>query len=308
MQRVARFAAAQHGALSRAQALECGVGPRTIDRRLAAGVWDPLYPGVYRLAGSPATWRQSLLAACLAWGDGAVVSHRAAAALWSFPAFGPHTVELSVPRARQRSHRGTVHRPSSLTAVDVTKIDAIPVTTVARTLIDVAACVPPEVVEEALDDVLRRKLVTLGRLRSRLNEIGGPGRRGSGTMAKLIAARADARGVPQSVFETRLLRALRRARLPLPAVQHQIKTRSGLVVLDFAYVDKRVAIEADGFRWHSSRQQWDHDRARANELTMLGWTVVRVTWTQLRDRPDDVIEAIQATLSSSYGRQFGTTE
>jgi very-short-patch-repair endonuclease len=195
-----------------------------------------------------------------------------------------------------------------LAAVDVSSVDAIPVTTVARTLIDIAACVPPEIVEEALDDVLRRKLVTIPLLRARLNEIGGPGRRGSGTMARLIAARADARGVPQSVFETRLLRALRRARLPLPAVQHEVSTRRGLVVLDFAYVDRRIAIEADGFRWHSSRRQWDHDRARANELTMLGWTVVRVTWTHLRDRPDDVIDAIQATLSGYHGRQLGTTE
>jgi len=147
--------------LSRAHALKCGVSPRTIDRRLATGVWEPLYPGAYRLAGSPRTWRQSLLAACLAWGEGAVVSHCAAAALWGFPGFLARIVELSVPRGRQRAHRGTVHRPVSLAAVDVTTIDAIPVTTVARTLIDIAACVPPEVVEEALDDVLRRELVTI---------------------------------------------------------------------------------------------------------------------------------------------------
>src|SRR5437899_2159295 len=116
VRRIARLAAAQHGALSRAQALKCGVSPRTIDRRLAAGVGDLLYPGVYRLAGSPATWRQSLLAACLAWGEGAVVSHRSAAALWSFPGFGSRAsvVELSVPRGRQRAHQGTIHRPASL--------------------------------------------------------------------------------------------------------------------------------------------------------------------------------------------------
>jgi len=84
----------------------------------------------------------------------------------------------------------------------------------------------------------------------------------------------------------------------MPAVQHEIRTRRGRVVLDFAYLDKKIAIEADGFRWHSSRQQWDHDRVRANALTMLGWTVLRVTWTHLHDRPDEVIEAIRATLSS----------
>src|SRR5258708_37947519 len=84
------------------------------------GVWNALYPGVYRLAGAPSTWRQSLLAACLAWGDGAVVSHRAAAALWSLPGFASHVIELSVPRGRQRVRPGKVHRPMSLGSADVT--------------------------------------------------------------------------------------------------------------------------------------------------------------------------------------------
>lgn len=295
--RVARIAGSQHGVISRAQALSCGVGGRTIDRRLSSGVWDRLYPGVYRLAGAPATWRQSLLAACLAWGEGAVVSHRAAAALWGFPGFEPRGVELSVPRGRQRGHGHTVHRPVSLTRVDVTTSDAIPLTTAARTLIDVAACAPLDLVEEALDDALRRRLVTVGLLQRRLQELRDPGRRGCGAMARLISARANTANVPQSVLETRLLRALRRAGLPMPAIQHRIRTHRGPAVIDFAYVESRVAIEADGFRWHSSRQQWDRDQARNNALTMLGWTVVHVTWPQLRDRPAEVIDAIRVTLS-----------
>jgi very-short-patch-repair endonuclease len=185
-----------------------------------------------------------------------------------------------------------------LQSADITKVDAIPVTTPARTLIDIAAYVPSDTLEEVLDDALRRNLVTLAWLRWRLHEIGTARRPGGGVIAGLVEAREAAHTVPQSVFETRLLRLLRRAGLPRPVVQHRIRTHRGVAVLDFAYVEPRVAIEADGFRWHSSRRQWDHDRVRGNALTMLGWIVIRVTWTQLRDRPDEVVETIRSTLSS----------
>jgi very-short-patch-repair endonuclease len=273
------------------------MSPRSIDRRLLSGVWDRLYPGVYRPAGAPATWRQSLLAACLSWGDGATVSHRAAAALWELAGFRPGSIELTVPRGRQRARGHVLHRPVALAAVDVTKIEAIPVTTVARTLIDIAGFVRAEVVEEALDDAFRRGLMTPSRVRGRLRETGGRGRQGTLLIGKLIDARAHSSAVPQSVFETRLLRILCGARLPMPAIQHKVRTHRGLAILDLAYVEQRVAIEADGFRWHSSRQQWDRDRARNNALAMLGWTVIHVTWLQLRDRPEEVLEAIRATLS-----------
>src|SRR5258708_5677602 len=111
---VAAVAAERHGVFSRAQARACGMSLATIDRRLTSGVWERLYPGVYRLAGAPATWQQALLAACLALGADAVVSHRAAAALWLFPGFAQRGIELSVPRGRWRMRGLKVHRPVSL--------------------------------------------------------------------------------------------------------------------------------------------------------------------------------------------------
>jgi very-short-patch-repair endonuclease len=278
---------------ARAQATARGFSTTIVDRRLTSGVWERLYPGVYRLAGVPATWRQALFAACLAWGDGAVVSHRAAASLWGFPGFEP-SIELSVPRRRERAHAHLVHRPGSLAAVDVTTVDAIPVTTPVRTLIDVAGCVEADVLEEALDDALRSRLVTIGRMRWRLRELGKAGRRGSRLLGELVDARGGVARGPESVLETRLLRALRAAGLPRPAVQYKV----GAYRVDFAYPDARVAIEADGFRWHSTRQQWDNDRARRNALTALGWTLIHVTWSQLQEHPDEVIATIRATLAS----------
>ena len=86
--------------------MECGLSSDTIDRRVSSAAWERLYPGIYRLAGVRATWKQSLLAACLGWGTGAVISHRAAAALWELPGFSPGTIELIVPRKRERAPTG----------------------------------------------------------------------------------------------------------------------------------------------------------------------------------------------------------
>lgn len=161
-----RRAAAQYGVIVLADALALGVSPSMITRRVSSGLWERLYPGVYRVGGASHSWRQSLLAACFAWGQGALISHRAAAALWEFPGFEPGPIELIVPRKRERAHPHVVRRPRALTRAEVTTIGPIPVTTPARTLLDIAGVCSREVVEEALDDVLRRRPVSRARLRS----------------------------------------------------------------------------------------------------------------------------------------------
>lgn len=295
--RVAHLAGAQHGVISRAQ-LEClGATKGAIQHRVRTGRWDRLAPDVFRLVGGPSTWRQSLMAACMAWGEGAVVSHRAAAGLWRLAGFvGARLIELTIPRARQRKAPGIIHR-NALATLDVTTVEAIPVTTPVRTLIDLAAVAPVDAVEEALDDALRRGMFSPSRLRKRVVEMGP--RRGIAVVGGLIDAR-EPTSVPQSVFETRLLRVLRRAGLPDPVAQHRVRSGGRLVaIVDFAYPDARLAIEADGYRWHSGRARWEHDRARRNELTLLGWRIVHVTWTDLDRDPDAIVERIRSALEPS---------
>jgi very-short-patch-repair endonuclease len=130
-------------------------------------------------------------------------------------------------------------------------------------------------------------------MRLRLRDLGAAGRRGSGLLAELVGARAGVVLGPESPFETHLMRVLRAAGLPMQAVQHQV----GRYRVDFAYPGARVAIEADGFRWHSTRQQWDRDRARRNALTAVGWSVLHVTWPELRERPEEVVAAVRALIA-----------
>ena len=222
------------------------------------------------------------------------MSHQAAAALWRLAGFEPGPIELTVPPTRNRTLPARIHR-NALSHRDVTTIDGIPVTTPARTLIDLASVAPKDLVEEALDDALRRGLVSLGRLRRAMSNM-GRGRAGAAVMRALLDAR-DGSPTPESVFETRLLRALKKSGLPTPVVQHRVLNGGRLVaVVDFAYPEARLAIEADGYRWRSGRTRWDRDRERRNRLTLLGWLVIHVTWTDLTRRQAAVIESIRDAL------------
>jgi very-short-patch-repair endonuclease len=293
--RIASFAAGRHGVVSYAEAVRLGLTKRIVERRVAARRWERLYRGVYRLNGVPGSWHQMLLAACLAMGDGAAASHRAAAALWRLAGFEPGAIEICVPRGRRPNPRGTIVHQLELLAIDVTIVEAIPTTTPARTLIDLAAVAPADLVEEALDDALRRGLVTLPRLRWRLGELGP--RRGARTIRRLLDARANDDRRPQSVLETRLMRLFQRAGLPTPACQHEIRHRGRLIaVVDFAYPGQLLAIEADGYRWHSGRARWQRDLARRNELTRLGWHVIHVTAEDLHRRPEVVVATVASAL------------
>ncbi|MGH2726414.1 MAG: endonuclease domain-containing protein [Actinomycetota bacterium] len=154
-----------------------------------------------------------------------------------------------------------------------------------------------EVLEEALDDALRRGLTTMARLRWRFAALRRQGRPGIGAVDRLLRERI---GITQSVLETRVLRLIKRARLPDPVCQHEVRNRRGrlVAVVDFAYPDRRLAIEADGYRWHSGRARWEHDRSRSNALMHLGWRVIHVTARDLEQRPRETARSIREAYAT----------
>jgi very-short-patch-repair endonuclease len=261
------------------------------------------------MAGTPASWRQALLAACLSAGEGAVASHRGAAGLLQLAGVKQGAVELTVPRGRRVRRPGvTVHETVELFSVDVMFVDAIPTTTPTRTLIDLAAVMSKNVVEEALDDALRRGLTSISRLGWRVAELGRNGRAGIGPIRALLDSRTDKPAVPQSVLETRLLRLIKGTRLPAPVCQHEVRDGGRLVaVVDFAYPEIRLAIEADGYHWHSGRAQWQHDLSRRNALTSRGWRVIHVTSSDVEQRPNEVVRTIADAFSRKATRSRRNT-
>lgn len=174
---LALIAARQHGVISRSQAVTAGATVGQIRHRLGAGRWLRMGPGVYRLAGVPVTWRQRAVAACLVSGPGAVLSHRSAAVLWGISGFRPGAVEITVPMSHGvRNPLARVHRSAMLDGV---VCDRIPVSRPARTLADLAGVVSGTRLEEAVDDVLCRRITTFwDELVRRAAEMGP--RRGAG--------------------------------------------------------------------------------------------------------------------------------
>lgn len=225
-----------------------------------------------------------------------MTSHRAAAGVWALASTAKRIHELSIPSERRIELPGvTIHRTQDLESVDVVVHRAIPVTTPARTLIDLAAVVPEDILEEGLDDALRRGLTSFGRLERRLCALGRRGRPGVATIRALLARRGGA--TPESPLETRFLRRLRTAGLPLPVPQYEIRHGGRFVARsDFAYPDLKLAIEVDSYEHHASRARFERDRKRLNALTELGWRVVHVTWAQLCNESDELIRLIAALV------------
>ncbi|MDP1804119.1 MAG: type IV toxin-antitoxin system AbiEi family antitoxin domain-containing protein, partial [Acidimicrobiales bacterium] len=154
-----RLAAGQYSLASRTQAIDLGMTSRQLQDRLESGLLVPVHKGVYRLPGAPPTTTQALLAACMA--AGGVASHRSAAALWALRGVEATTPEITVLGSRRPEMRGVlVHRTDRMVDIDVSRRMRVPVTTPARTLLDLGAVVTVELVEPALEDALMRRLVS----------------------------------------------------------------------------------------------------------------------------------------------------
>jgi very-short-patch-repair endonuclease len=292
----AALAEAHCGIVARDQAAKAGLSSSAIYRRVQAGRWIEVLPGVYRVAGAPETWLQKVTAACLWAGRGVAVSHRSAAALWELPGFGEGPVEVSTERAVHGVDGVVVHRVRFLPKTEVEVRAHLPVTSATRTLMDLGAVATPEQVEEALEDALRRRLTDLPLLQLRLGAEGKRGRRGAGVLRAFVEEREAGYQPTESVFETKLRRVLRAGKLP-PVQQHKVRDGRRTLRVDFAYPDAMVALEADSRRFHFSAADFERGNARRNALTRLGWRVLTVSWADLKNGPDKVVAELRQTLS-----------
>jgi hypothetical protein len=278
-QAIARLAASQHGVFTWDQAVARGLSPEMVRKRIAAGRWERLSKGIYRLGGAPGTWRQGLLAACFAAGPDAVASHLAAAALHRLPA-GRARLEITVPKGRRfRREEVVTHESTRLPAVDVDRVDGIPVTTPARTL----------------DAAISSGLVARPRAQWRLDELAEQGRPGIRLLRELIEARAPAAEVPASVLESALRRVLAPLDLPEPVWGLWVFVGGRWRKLDAGWREILFGIETDGWANHCGRARWEDDLSRQNDLVVDGWTLLRFPYNEIKYRPDPVRRVILRT-------------
>lgn len=241
------------------------------------------------------------MAACLAAGSGAFASHRSAERHWGLVARSGR-IELLTENRRLLNLTGvTGHRTLILPPMDRTVHLDIPITSVSRTLVDLSVGQDQVVVGRWLDDAMRRLHLDLRELRSCIARLAGTGRTNPTALIQALSERWEGYDPGDSTLEARVLLALRKAGLPLPAQQHRVPRPGGKpAFIDIAYPDHMVAIELDGFEDHSTRTAFDLDRARANDLALAGWRVYRFTWTMTdREIVGTVAQAIGWTGPSS---------
>jgi very-short-patch-repair endonuclease len=284
-QKVVALAARQHSVVERGQALALGMTKREIDYRIEMGRLVVVEPRIYLVPGSPKTWERIAMAAVLAAGRDAVVSYFAAGWLLGLTQKKPAIIDITIPHERHplKGRGRRLHRVRLL-ASDVTVFNRIPTTAKARTLLDLAGVLPGPQLEAALDRTVLNKRVPLEVLAA---YVADKRTKGVADLKRLIKNRRL--GIPESELERLFERAMKKARLPMPKRQHTTIRRR----VDYVYRDLGIAIELDGYAEHGDRQAFQEDRRRQNELVNAGWTVLRFTWEDLKQRPGYVAETIR---------------
>jgi hypothetical protein len=282
---VAEIAQAQHGLVTLEQLDQLGITRRQRQWRVHIGRWELPYPGIYRMAGLPTSWKSDLLAACLA-GD-AVASHGSAAALWDLPGARHDRVEIITERWERAQQAGlVVHESLLLDDVDKGVIDGIPTTTIERTIFDLCSIPSDVVVDIAIDRALRRQLTSHTNLVATEARLATKGRRGAARFHRVMARRTDGASTPESPAERQLAHALVGQGLPEPTVQFEVRDPDGRLVArcDLAYPQWRIVIEYDSVQEHTGRAALLRDSARRNAIAALGYTPVVATVDDLRNR------------------------
>lgn len=299
---IAAIAARQLGLFTGAQARGAGATRSMTRHRLRTGRWVQVHTDVFRLAGVPPSWEQSVRAACLAAGPAAVVSHRAAAQVWDLPGVRPD-IEVTLPFGHDLLLAGVrVHHSRSLPPVDLTIRDDLKVTTATRTLIDLSAVLDRSTLQRVLDHCLAQRLTTARFVTRRLDSLGRQGRAGSALLTVLLAdASCDGRR-PESELERRLWELLAQLPGPPPVAQYEVHLPGGhRARLDIAYPDIRLGIEADSYVHHSSPSDWASDHTRRNALIAAGWRVLPVTWDDVARNPEGVLALVRRARAGEGG-------
>jgi very-short-patch-repair endonuclease len=178
----------------------------------------------------------------------------------------------------------------------------MPVTAKGRTFLDLGAVLPFEVVRELVHTSLITKLVQPAELLAVLERVGRRGRNGTGVLRAIMTEELPDDRL-KSVLEAALLRLIRRSAAPNPELQHRLELPDGsIAVLDFAWPDRKIAVEADGLRWHGTRAQMERDNARSRRIQRLGWSHHRYGWGPVHEQPLAVTTELTALVTGSVSR------
>jgi predicted transcriptional regulator of viral defense system len=281
--------------ISRRQLLDAGLTTSMIERWLAARRLIALHRGVYAVGHARLTRDGHRVAALLAAGERAALSHREAAALHALLPSAGTRVELTTP-VQRRIVGVTVHR-ARLERIDVVLVEDKAVTTVARTLVDLASAVAPDRLRKALEEAERSHRLDVRAIEAVLARTRG--RNGAGherIRAALAELERIGTTVTRSLLEDHLLSLLDAHGLPRPSTN----AWTAAMEVDACWPQARLVVELDGWDTHHTRQAFQRDRTRSNDLQAEGWTVLRFTHADVVHRAADTAERIRRALRRGY--------
>ena len=289
---IAGLAWRQYGVVTRDQLRRLGLSDDEIDYRVAVGRLRLIHRGVYAVGHHRIAAEGLWLAAVLAGGERAVLSHRSAARLWELL---PHDGRIEVTTPTPRRHRPGIHYCQSLVeSFDRTIHRAIPVTTVGRTLFDLGA-VDSRRVPKALEQADVLQLLDVRELQRLVDR--HPRRPGTSAIRAALASAAAWRGITRSELEQRFRAVIEEGDLPLPELNCRIDLGSLVIEADVVWTDARLIVELDGYVYHRTAAAFERDRERDRAAIAAGWRVIRITWRQLVDDPLGVIRDLRRALS-----------
>jgi very-short-patch-repair endonuclease len=274
---IAAIADAQHGVVTRTHLLDAGFSSAQIDGRIRARHLNRVHQGVYAVGHRVLTTEGRWMAATLA--TGGVLSHATAAAAWDLRRSASALIHVTIAgdtgRARRQNVR--VHRSTTLTPAEMTVWRDIPITTPARTIIDLARTLKGRALEQLVDLADQRGLIDFDHLRQ------------ANSASLQAVLRTYSPAPTRSELEERFLRLCDDHGLPRP----ETNTRIEGIEVDFAWRDRRLIVEVDGYAYHRSPASFERDRERDVTLTVAGWCVLRFTWGQIATRGGWVAGAIR---------------
>lgn len=289
-EQLAELAERQHGVVSIRQLTELlGYSRNAVGRATESGRLHRLYRGVYGVGHRRISRHGECLAAVLACGRGALLSHQSAAWLWGISTKGPHPIEVTILTHRRPHVALRVHRSRSLLEEDRTMLEGIPVTSLPRTFLDNAAAVSPTRLRRFLERAEELRLFDLAPVESILDR--SHGHPGAGRLRRALAIYQPP-PFTRSEFERRFLRAVIAAGLPRPATGFNV---SGYE-LDMYWPEARFGVELDTFETHGTRAAFERDRKRQEDLMIAGVEMTQVTNRRFEREPAAVLERVARLL------------
>jgi very-short-patch-repair endonuclease len=301
---IGRVSAAQEGLISLEQLRKLGMSKDAASKRVSAGRLYRVHEGVFAVRLPLLSKDGWHLAAVLACGPGAVLSHRSAAALWGLREESGAPIDVTAPNRRGRIPAGIrAHRDGSLQEADRTELHGIPCTSAARTLLDLAGEVPVWELRKAISEAEVLRILDHGALWRLIKR--RKGRRGVARLRALLDEIQPETKRTRSELERRFLRLCGRARLPKPEVNPLLDLDDVQLRPDFLWRDAKLIVETDGLRYHGTASAQRRDSWREQRLQLAGWRVSRCTWTQVEQEPHQLAGRIRGLLALPQHRSTG---